>query len=995
MRMGKRPYYQRYCSVRKQLILLSHFLILSFSQSLHAQPAAIKTRLSGYFQNYKNAAYTSDDPIRLTDVQVDEDQRCIRVFANAGFASQPFTRETVSRIHREVERLMPPPYNTWRIQILANGTPIEELIPLAWSDTVPERRTWGDIEYKGNPWVSPLSHPYTVTQGLQGRHFTVWPSHGRYFDSNKGTWQWQRPRLYCTTEDIFTQSFVLPFLIPMLENAGACVFTPRERDWQRHEVVVDNDVNSPNGKYTETNGTHAWENAGTGFCKLQDVYFDNENPFEAGTCRRAEAQSGSHHASKIVWQPTIPADGPYAVYVSYTTLPTSVSDAEYTVRHRGISTKFRVNQQMGGGTWVYLGTFDFAAGASADNCVQLTNQSNYRGTVTADAVRFGGGMGSISRGDSIHAYVRSAMPRFLEGSRYYAQWAGMPYGLYKNKEGVNDYGDDINIRSLMSNRLARGSVYLPGDSGLCVPIELSLAVHSDAGYRQDMSHIGTLGIYTTGPNTQTSDVFEGLLSEGLLPSGLSRLMSRDLCDIVMTQVDTDLRNQYGNWNRRQMYDKNYSETRVPEVPSMILETLSHQNFSDLVRGHDPTFKMLLSRAIYKGIAKYTAAVHNLPAVTIQPIPVKDFSAILNEAGDSVLLSWYPVTDPTEPNALPTGFVVYTSQGHQGYDNGRMVYSNHTKLPVQRGVLTRYQVRAINEGGASMPSEEMCVYAASEEKQRLLIINDFDRLAGPQPIDTEITRGFSFDTDPGVVYQHSPCYCGRQLTFDKNGAKERDNAELGYSGSELEGMLIAGNTFDFTTRHATDFIAANPHLSISSCSYSVVEQGNATGKYHIVDLIAGAQRADGYSTNARQPFSQALCEALTRLTQQGTSLLVSGAYVGEDIDMDFASKVLHTIPDGSYALTDSTSVLTGMNTHIPVYCQPNEECYSVRRLSVLAPAEGAFASISSPADMRPLSVAYEGPRYRVLTYGFPLECICNAGLRQAVMRASLEFLLSKQ
>lgn len=961
---------------------------------IHAQSSTIKSRLSDYFQNYTNPAYSSNDPVRLMDVQVDDEQHCIRLYANAGFASQPFTRETVSRIHHEVERLMPPPYNTWRIQILANGTPIEELIPLAWSDAVPQRRSWGDIEYKGNPWVAPLSHPYNITQGLQGRHFAVWPSHGSYFDSNKGTWKWQRPRLYCTTEDIFTQSFVLPFLIPMLENAGACVFTPRERDWQRHEIVVDNDMDSPEGKYTETNGAYAWKNAGVGFCKLQDVYFDNENPFEAGTCRRAEAQPHSRQTSNIVWQPRIPADGPYAVYVSYTTLPTSVSDAEYTVRHRGISTKFRVNQQMGGGTWVYLGTFDFAAGSSADNCVQLTNQSNYRGTVTADAVRFGGGMGSISRGDSIHAYVRSAMPRFLEGSRYYAQWAGMPYSLYKNKEDVNDYGDDINTRSLMSNRLARGSVYLPGDSGLCVPIELSLAVHSDAGYRQDMSHIGTLGIYTSGPNTQTSEVFEGLLAEGLLPSGLSRLMSRDLCDMVMTQVVNDLRMQYGNWNRRQMHDKNYSETRMPEVPSIILETLSHQNFSDLVRGHDPTFKMLLARAIYKGIARYTAAAHALPTITIQPMPVKDFAAILNEAGDSVRLSWYPVTDPTDPSARPTGFVIYTSQGSQGYDNGRVVYSNHTMLPIQRGVLTRYQVRAINEGGASMPSEELCIYAAPKERHRILIVNDFNRLAGPQPIDTESSRGFSFDTDPGVVYQHSPSYCGRQLAFDKKGAKGGDNAELGFSGSEFEGMLMAGNTFNFTTLHATDFIATDPNVSISSCSYSAVEQNQAAGKYHLVDLIAGAQRADGYSTHSRAPFSPALYNVLTRFTQQGTSLLVSGAYVGEGLDANFASHVLHVIPGGTYALSDSTCVLTGMNAQIPIYYLPNEERYSVRRLSVLHPANGAFASVSSPTSFHPLSVAFEGNEYHTLTYGFPIECISNVDLRKAIMRASLEFLLNK-
>lgn len=36
---------------------------------------------------------------------------------------------------------------------------------------------------------------------------------------------------------------IIPYLIPMLENAGANVFTPRERDTQKQEVIVDNDGN--------------------------------------------------------------------------------------------------------------------------------------------------------------------------------------------------------------------------------------------------------------------------------------------------------------------------------------------------------------------------------------------------------------------------------------------------------------------------------------------------------------------------------------------------------------------------------------------------------------------------------------------------------------------------------------------------------------------------------------------------------------------------------
>src|SRR5574344_2341094 len=81
-------------------------------------------------------------------------------------------------------------------------------------------------------WVRNDSKPHNVTNGLNGRHISLWASHGRYYDAKKGVWKWQRPCLYGTTEDLFSQTFVVPFLIPMLENAGAYVYTPRERDWQ-------------------------------------------------------------------------------------------------------------------------------------------------------------------------------------------------------------------------------------------------------------------------------------------------------------------------------------------------------------------------------------------------------------------------------------------------------------------------------------------------------------------------------------------------------------------------------------------------------------------------------------------------------------------------------------------------------------------------------------------------------------------------------------------
>ncbi|MEI2420534.1 hypothetical protein V6O07_09685, partial [Arthrospira platensis SPKY2] len=99
------------------------------------------------------------------------------------------------------------------------------------------------------------------------------------------------------------------------------------------------------------------------------------------------------------WTPEIPETGQYAVYVSYSSGPDRTTDARYTVYHSAGSTAFSVNQQIGGGTWVYLGHFHFNEGLNPGaGAVELTNYSVQAGNIiTADAVRFGGGEGVVVR----------------------------------------------------------------------------------------------------------------------------------------------------------------------------------------------------------------------------------------------------------------------------------------------------------------------------------------------------------------------------------------------------------------------------------------------------------------------------------------------------------------------------------------------------------------------------------------------------------------------
>ena len=176
-----------------------------------------------------------------------------------------------------------------------------------------------------------------IARGLSGRHIALWQSHGYYYNEAMDAWRWQRAPLHRTVEDMYTQSYVLDFVIPMLENAGAYVMTPRERDVQRNEVICDNDSTFERsgdallrvaGAYSEEGD---WEDGGTGFADLKQEYSIVDNPFRTGTFRRAACSVTPACAAR--WTPDIPERGQYAVYVSYGAGRNNSRSANYVVHH--------------------------------------------------------------------------------------------------------------------------------------------------------------------------------------------------------------------------------------------------------------------------------------------------------------------------------------------------------------------------------------------------------------------------------------------------------------------------------------------------------------------------------------------------------------------------------------------------------------------------------------------------------------------------------------
>lgn len=141
-------------------------------------------------------------------------------------------------------------------------------------------------------------------------------------------------------------------------------------------VIVDNDEPA-------TTLTGNWTNNTTG--EIEQRYGDSFDYAPAG--------NGSSSAE---FRPTLLGDEWYRVYARWTSHPNRATNAPYTIHHLRGQTTVRVDQEQNGGTWILLGTFEFAAGSTGH--VVLTNDADE--FVIADAVKFEP-LGTLPAGSSL------------------------------------------------------------------------------------------------------------------------------------------------------------------------------------------------------------------------------------------------------------------------------------------------------------------------------------------------------------------------------------------------------------------------------------------------------------------------------------------------------------------------------------------------------------------------------------------------------------------
>ncbi|MCB2153405.1 N-acetylmuramoyl-L-alanine amidase [bacterium] len=544
--------------------------------------------------------------------------------------------------------------------------------------------------------AAPTINPGWANGSLSGKTIYINQSHG-WFDDFTWTgdrWRVQRSAAYGILEDFDSPEFIDMYVIPALRNAGAKVQTVREMDLQTNMVIVDN----ADAEYAETGSWYA--SSYNGFKHKTTASWEGVtiNPFNQGSGenRLANITTGAATAT-ATWTATIPADGYYNVYASWSAYSARAHDAQYLVYHSGGVTEIRMDQTIDGYTWNLLGNFYFEAGAPAtERQVVLTNSSSDTGAtnVSSDAVRWGGGMGDVAR----HTNGVSGRPRWEEEAVNYLQFNGFGYSgtLYSGDDDEAGGWSDRPQYARWEHSQKDGSV----------EDAIYFAWHTNA------SGDGSARGLTTYRHTNASAASETL--QYLMHDKVYNAVE----DLWIPGWTVRAKNVYG-------FSEINQDNLGSGLPGFLFEGLFHDNSSDAAAYAEPEFRHIMARAITHGAIDYFAQRDGYSAVYPPETPT-DFRVESLGSGQARLRWSPPPSDLTNIHFgdQATGYKVQKSSNGFGFDDGAVVTG--TELIVSGlsvNSATYFRVVATNAGGESFPTETL---AASDGGASVLIVNGFDR-----------------------------------------------------------------------------------------------------------------------------------------------------------------------------------------------------------------------------------------------------------------------------
>ena len=144
---------------------------------------------------------------------------------------------------------------------------------------------------------------------------------------------------------------------------------------------------------------------------------------------------------------------------------------------------------------------------------------------------------------------------------------------------------------------------------------------------------------------------------------------------------------------------------------------------------------------------------------------------------------------------------------------------------------------------------------------------------------------------------------------------------------------------------------------------------------------------------KKAFNHNMQRILTEYTQQGGNILMSGSYIGSEMnspdEMIFTENILKYTHGGSMRGV-TTGNVSGINNQYAFPIKINEETYAVPAPDCILPTGGAYSTFVYTPGNYGAGIGYKGTDYRTFILGFPLESIRGAQQRGSIMKAILNF-----
>jgi hypothetical protein len=666
---------------------------------------------------------------------------------------------------------------------------------------------------------------------LAGKTVYVSAGHGWTWVDSLGSWRTQRGNTHDLVEDFISAETVDQYLLRYLINMGAHVVPVREPDLNSAIDVVD-DASRGDRFVIEGSPVIVIDDSTAGYGIVPTPITGATNPFAAGTATAFE--TSAQETARATWVFDVPSTGEYNLYVGYVQDPTRASDAHYIVRHTGGETSFRVDQRRHGSTWVLLGRFHFEAGvAPTYGSISLVNDSADAGTtVSADAVRIGGGVGVIDRGGGANG-----RPMFENNARYNAQLSGAPSTVWDYSS--TDGNDDVGTRSRFAawdHEDGEDAVYIAWHTNAPSP------ARGTSSFAYGPEAFGDISQFTGVPG------------------------SLELMDAIHNELVGDFRAVWqSDWQDRGQHTAYFGEVNPshnPEMPAVLFEIAFHDTAEDADALRDPRFRSIAARAMAQGVARYFASRDGRAAV-LPPEPPVD-PAMVNSGDGALTLTWRPPVADAAGGDAATGYVVYLSPDGRGFDEGTVVDGGDGEQfvvvdrPVGAEVYAR--VTAINDGGESFPTGVVGARVSSEGRARVLVVGGFDRLDGRMLIREDLSAHALATIERGLIdrindrshaARHGAAIASADISFDAATAGAVAAGDVDLSRYEFVDWFLGEETseqdpIDAAERDALSaYLAGGGSLLLtgSEVGWSLVAQGLAP------EFFTGELRADYVADDA--------------------------------------------------------------------------------------------------------------------------------------------------